>query len=82
MEVLRGEVSSAGGFPVLAELFEDGGVGGEVGVVDLAVEVDNDFELADRLIKVADISVDHCDVESGHRLTGDRAGEEIGRAHV
>ena len=50
---------------LLAELFEGGGVGFEVGVVDLPVEVDDLFQFPDRLVEVTARPVDHRDVVTG-----------------
>jgi hypothetical protein len=55
---------------LLTYLFERGGVGREVRVADLAVEVDDEFELADRPVEISVRPVDHRDVVPGDRFAG------------
>jgi hypothetical protein len=54
----------------LAYLFERGSVGREVGVPDLAVELDDAFELADRPVEIPLRPVDHRDVVPGNSFAG------------
>jgi hypothetical protein len=54
----------------VAYLFERGGVGREIGVVDLAVEIDDEFEFPDRLVQVAVRSVNHRDVIASDGFAG------------
>jgi hypothetical protein len=58
------------GFVLLAYLFECGGVGCEVWVVDLAIEVDDAFEFADRPVEIPLCPKDHRDVVPGDGFAG------------
>ncbi len=55
---------------LLAEAVEHLGVGLQVGVADLAVQLDNLLQLGDRPAQVALGAVDHRDVIAGHRFPG------------
>lgn len=58
----------------LADLFEGGGVGCQVWVVDLAVKVDHLFQFGDGCVEGPVGSVDHGDVEAGDGLAAAVAG--------
>ncbi len=65
----------------LADAFERGGVGFQVGVSDLAVELDDALQFGDRLVPLPAAAVDHRHVVPGDSFTGtvaDLAGDGQG----
>src|SRR6202023_3464204 len=55
---------------VLADAAEHLGVGLQVGVADLAVQLDNLLQLGDRPVELPLSAIDHRHVIAGHRLPG------------